>query len=132
MNQFFSSLYCNPFEDLFGHDLAIYMGSHVAFMQIGNMFVATALTMMYVSLFVAVVYYYVIDHSRLACFQGWLIFAFICVITNMLSGWLWIKDIALGSSLGFGIANGLLSIPSFIILSFLCKWWSRNSSKIPI
>ena len=132
MNQFFSSLYCNLFEDLFGRDLAIYMGSHIAFMRIGNMFVATALTMMCVSLFVAVVYYYVIDHPRLACFQGWLIFAFICVITNILSGWLWIKDIALGSSLGFGIANGLLSIPSFIILSFLCKWWSRNSSKIPI
>ena len=132
MNQFFSSLYCNPFEDLFGHDLAIYMGSHITFMRIGNMFVATALAMMCVSLFVAVVYYYVIDHPRHACFQGWLLFAFICVITNMLSGWLWIKDIALGSSLGFGIANGLLSIPSFIILSSLCKWWSCNCSKIPI
>ena len=118
MNHFFSSLYCNLFEDLFGHDLAVYMDSHTVFIQQGNMFVAAAFMMMCVSLFAIVAYYYVIDHPKLADFPGWLMFLYICVIANFFLGWLWVKDIGLGCSLGFGITNGILSIPVFIILSF--------------
>ena len=132
MNQFFSSLYCNFFEDLFGHDLAVYLDSHTVFIQQGNMFVAVAFMMMCVSLFAIVAYYYVIDHPKLADFPGWLMFLCLCVVVNAMSGWLWIKYLGLGSNIGFGIANGLLSIPVFILLSFLCKWHSRNSSRIPL
>ena len=132
MNQFFSSLYCNFFEDLFGHNLAVYLNSHTVFIQQGNMFVAAAFVMMCVTLFATVVYYYVIDHPKLADFPGWLMFLCICVIANFFSGWLWVKDIGLGCCLGFGISNGILSIPIFIILSFLCKLQSRDSSRIPL
>ena len=132
MNQFFSSLYCYLFEDLFGHDLAIYLNSHIVFQQQGNMFVAIAFAMMCVSLFVAFLYYYVIDEAKLASFPGWLMFLNIGVITNVLVGWLCVEDIGLGSSLGLGIANGLLSIPIFILFSLLSKWYSRNCSKTPI
>ena len=122
----------NLFEDLFGHDLAVYLDCHIVFIQQGNMFVAAAFMMMCVSLFAIVAYYYVIDHPKLADFPGWLMFLCICAVVNVFSGWLWIRDIGLGSSLGFGITNGLLSIPVFIIMSFLCKWRSRNSSRIPL
>lgn len=132
MNQFFSSMYCNFYEDLFGHDLAMYLDSHTVFIQQGNMFVAAAFMMMCVSLFAVVVYYYVIDHPKLANCPGWLMFLCICVVVNVMFGWLWIRDLRVGSSIGFGITNGLLSIPAFIILSFLCKWYSRNSSRIPL
>lgn len=132
MNQFFSSLYCNFFEDLFGHNLAVYLDSHTVFIQQGNMFVAAAFMMMCVTLFAIVAYYYVIDHPKLADFPGWLMFLCICVVVNAMSGWLWIRDLGVGSSIGFGITNGILSIPAFIILSFLCKWYSRNSSRIPL
>lgn len=132
MNHFFSSMYCNSFEDLFGHDLAMYLDSHTVFIQQGNMFVAAAFMMMCVSLFAVVAYYYVIDHPKLANRPGWLMFLCICVVVNVMFGWLWIRDLRVGSSIGFGITNGLLSIPAFIILSFLCKWYSRNSSRIPL
>ena len=132
MNQFFSSLYCNFFEDLFGHNLPVYLDSHTVFIQQGNMFVAAAFMMMCVTLFAIVAYYYVIDHPKLADFPGWLMFLSICVVVNAMSGWLWIRDLGVGSSIGFGITNGILSIPAFIILSFLCKWYSRNSSRIPL
>ena len=132
MNQFFSRLYCNFFEDLFGHDLAVFLDSHIVFIQQGNMFVAAAFMMMCVTLFAIVAYYYVIDHPKLADFPGWLMFLCICVVANILLGWLWVRDIGLGCCLGFGITNGILSIPAFIIMSFLCKWYSRNCLRTPL
>ncbi len=132
MNQFFSSLYCNFFEDIFGHELAKYLDSHIVFLQQGNMFVATAFMMMCVSLFILIAYYYILDHPKIADFSGWFMFLGICVVANFLLGWLWVRDIGLGCRLGFGITNAILSIPVFIIMSFLCKWQSRNSSRIPL
>ena len=132
MNQFFSSLYCYLFEDLLGHDLAVYLNGHIVFLQQGNMFVAVSFMMMCVSLVVTVAYYYIVDHPKLASFPNWFLFLCICVTVNFLWGWLWVRDIMLGSAVGFGIANGLLSIPAFILLSLLCKWHSRNCSKIPV
>lgn len=132
MNQFFSSLYCNLFEDLFGQDLAMYLNKQIVFLQQGNMFVSTAFMMMCVSLFITVTYYYIIDHPKLADFSGWFMFMCICVVANYLTGWLWVRDIGLGSSLGFGITNGILSIPAFIIMSFLSKWYSHNCLRTPL
>ena len=132
MNLFFSSLYCNLFEDLFGQDLAMYLDCHIVFIQQGNMFVAAAFMMMCVSLFAIVAYYYVIDHPKLADFPGWLMFLCICVVANILLGWLWVRDIGLGCCSGFGITNGILSIPAFIIMSFLCKWYSHNCLRTPL
>ena len=128
MNQFFSSLYCTLFEDLFGHDLAAYLDSRIVFLQQGNMFVAISLTLMCISFTVSIIYYYVIDHPKFANIQGWLMFLDICIVVNTFFGWIWVKDLGLGSRLGFGVANGLLSIPSFVVFSLFCKTWSHNGS----
>jgi len=132
MNEFFRFLYCCLFEEMFGHDLALYLDSHIKFLQNGNIYVAIACYMMCFSLTTVIAYYYIIDHPKLANFPGWLMFLYVCIVLNTLSGWLWVRDIELGSSIGFGIVNGLLSIPVYIIFSFLCKWHSRHSTKVPI
>ena len=132
MNEFFRFLYCCLFEDIFGHDLALYLDGHITFLQQGNMFVTIACYMMCLSLTIVIAYYYIIDHPKLANFPGWMMFLYVCIVVNTLSGWLWVRNVELGSSIGFGIVNGLLSIPIYIIFSFLCKWRSRHSSKVPI
>lgn len=86
--------------------------------------------MMCLSLTIVIAYYYIIDHPKLANFPGWMMFLYVCIVVNTLSGWLWVRDIELGSSIGFGIVNGLLSIPVYIIFSFLCKW--RKPSVNPV
>jgi len=127
MNQFFSFLYRGLFEDMFGHDLAMYLDGQIVFQQQGNMFVATALTLMCISFTVSIIYYYVVDNPKFANIQGWLMFLDICIVVNTFVGWIWVKDLGLGSGLGFGIVNGLLSIPAFMLFSLFCKTWSHNS-----
>lgn len=97
-------------------------------------------------------YYYIIDHPKLAKWWGWLIFLGSNAVANFLIGWQWVlchyylgymvgidsstkKDydlnISYGDMLCFGFANMLLAILVFGILSLLMKWWSKNSSNSP-
>jgi hypothetical protein len=112
--------------------MAMYLNSHMLFLQQGNMFAAIACFMMCLSITTTLAYYYIVDHPKLANFPGWLMFLCICIVVNAFSGWLWVKNLEIGCSLGFGIANGLLSIPAYIIFSLLCKWHSHHCAKVPI
>lgn len=151
MGEFFGSIYC-LFEDVFGLELANYLWGNLSPYQQTNMYVPIGFTMLVVSVFVWLLYYYIIDHPKLAKWWGWLIFLGTNAAVNFLIGWQWVLrhyylgymvgmntstkkeydlNISDGDMLCFGFANMLLAILVFGILSLLMKWWSKNSSNSP-
>lgn len=148
MGQFFGSIYC-LFEDFFGLELANYLWGQSSPEQQTNMFIGIGLTMAGVSLFMVVLFYYIIDHPKLNNPLSWFIFLGINAVINFIIGWQWVlKDyyagkmvsidnpavnlqISEGEILCFGVSNMILSILAFAIFSYIVKWWSKNVSKAP-
>lgn len=151
MGEFFGSIYC-WFEDFFGLDLANYLWGEASVSQDTNMFIGIGLTMLLVSLAIAVIYYYVINHPRLHNWWGWLIFFGINALINFLTGWQWVLkdyyagkmvetdkvtgklvDLSIDESdiLAFGVSDMIIGMLAFIIISYLIKWWSTNCSHAP-
>jgi len=58
MGEFFGSLYCSLFEDFFGMPLADYLWGTSGATQVSNMFIGIGLSMIGISLFMCVCYYY--------------------------------------------------------------------------
>lgn len=89
MGEFFGSVYC-WFEDVFGLELANYLWGNLSPDQQTNMYVPIGFTMLAVSLLVCLLYYYIIDHPKLAKWWGWLIFLGSNAAVNFLIGWQWV------------------------------------------
>ena len=151
MGNIFGSIYC-LFEDFFGLNLADYMWGQAAIDVTTNQFIGIGFTMFGISLAVVLIYYYAVNHPRLNNWWGWLIFLGINAVINFIVGWQWVlKDyydnkmvgidpstnlqvpLNIGESeiLCFGVSNMILSILTFIILSFIFKRWSSNCSRAP-
>lgn len=152
MGQFFRTIYC-WLDGLFGHDLASYLGGHASPHQTGDLFLWIGLSMVLISLVVMWLYYYAIDHPRLAYWWGWLIFLGGNALINFLVGWQWVlvhhyeagKMVAVdpvsnmetplpigkGDIVGFGVANLLLSVLAFVVLSYAFRWISTSSRHAP-
>ena len=151
MGEFFGSIYC-WFEDFFGLDLANYLWGEASVSQDTNMFIGIGLTMLLVSLAIAVTYYYVINHPRLNNWWGWLTFFGINALANFLIGWQWVLkdyyagkmvetdkvtgklvDLSIDESdiLAFGVSDMIIGMLAFILISYLIKWWSTNCSRAP-
>ena len=152
MGEFFGSIYAFLFEDLIGEDLSNYLWGQASSNQETNMYTAIRLAMIGISLFVAVLFYYIVNHPRLCNFWGWLIFLIINFIINFVVGWQWVlKDLYAGlmttvapdtgqtiqlnideyNCLMFGLSNALLSIFVFFIISMIIKWWSKDVPAAP-
>lgn len=152
MGEFFGSIYC-LFEDFFGLELAEYLWGNSSPLSQNNSFIGIGLWMFGISLAMAILFYYVIDHPRLNNWWGWLIFLGINALINFFVGWQMVLDdyydglmvtidpstnlqvpLNIGESeiLCFGVSNMILSIFVFIIFSFIMKWWSKNCSSAPI
>lgn len=151
MGQFFGSIYC-WFEDFFGVNLADYLWGETSPLSTTNSFIGIGLTMLGISLAVAVTYYYVVNHPKLSNWWGWAIFLVINAGINFLVGWQWVlREYYKGKMVGinpatnseealyitksdmlcFGVSNMILSILAFVIISFIIKWWSTNCSRAP-
>ena len=151
MGELFGSIYC-WLEDFFGLDLANYLWGEASPDQTTNMFIGIGLSMLGISLLIAVVYYYVLDHPRLSNWWGWLIFFGTNAIVNFIVGWQWVlkdyydglmvtKDattgkvvglpIGLSDILAFGVSNMIDAMIVFVLISYIIKWWSTNSSHAP-
>ena len=150
MGEFFGSIYTALFEGLFGINLADYLWGLTS--QDGaNLYIGIGLWMFGVSLLVAVLFYYIINHPRLNTWWGWGIFMIINAMVNFCLGiwWtlsdLWAGDMEVydketrqmvtfvteGACLSFGIANAILSLFAFFIISMAIKWKSTNASQAP-
>lgn len=152
MGEIFGSIYC-WLEDFFGIELADYLWGNDKFPLVtGNMYIGIGLSMLGISLVVAICYYYVINHPRLNNWWGWLIFLGGNAVINFIVGWQWVlKDYYAGlmkvkdatthqlvnariyedNILAFGVTNMIDGIIGFIIISYLIKWWSTNCSRAP-
>lgn len=151
MGEFFGSIYC-WLEEFFGLELANYLWGESASEQDSNMYIGIGLTMLLLSLVVAVCYYYVADHPRLNNWWGWSIFLGVNAIINFIVGWQWVlKDyyankmvvvskvtgkeehlsIDQSDILAFGVTNMIDAILAFILISYIVKWWSTNCSRAP-
>lgn len=151
MGEIFGFLYC-LFEDFFGMELANYLWGQSSPQQLTNMYIGIGLSMVVISLFVMVLFYYIVNHPKLNNWWSWLIFLGLNAAINFFVSWQWVlshfskgwmvklnpttnQEIPLqideGDILCFGISNMILSIIAFIIVSYLFKWWSSNVSKAP-
>lgn len=151
MGDFLGSIYC-WFEDFFGISLADYLWGQSSPLQMENMFIGIGLSMATISIAVAVIFYYIINHPRLNNWWGWGIFLVINSIINFFVGWQWVlKDYYAGNMiiinpstnleeplpiqetdiLCFGVSDMMISIVFFFIFSMMIKWWSKNCPKAP-
>lgn len=151
MSEFFGSIYC-WLEDFFGLELADYLWGVSSPEQNSNMFIGIGLSMLGISLFMVVLFYYIINHPRLNNWWGWSIFLCVNAIINFIVGWQWVlkdyynglmvkaspvtgkmEDLPISTSdlLAFGVANMIDSIIAFVIFSYIIKWWSTNVSRAP-
>ena len=152
MGEFFGSMYCWPFENFFGLELADYLWGQASPKQLSNMFIGIGLSMLCISFVMVVIYYYIINHPRLSNWWGWLIFLGINAAINFIVGWQWVLDDKYGKLmvtksattgkevellinesdiLAFGVTNMILAILWFFIFSYVFKWWSTNCSHAP-
>lgn len=152
MGEFFGSMYCWLFEDFFSLELADYLWGQASPKQLSNMFIGIGLSMLCISFFIAVLYYYIINHPRLNNWWGWSIFLGINAAINFIVGWQWVLkdyydglmvtmsattgkevDLLINESniLAFGVTNLILSVGWFVLFSYIIKWWSSNCSRAP-
>jgi len=150
MGELFIRIY-GIFENFFGLDLSDYLSGNTAANDT-NLFIGIGLSMLGISLAIGLIYYYVVNHPRLNNLWGWGLFLLLNSIINFVVGWQWTQhDYNMGkmmvpdpstdqyvpmnidttNCLSFGVTNMLLSIISFIIISYIIKWWSSNCSKAP-
>lgn len=151
MGNFFGSIYC-WLEDFFGIELADYLWGLSSSEQLSNMYIGIGLSMLGISLFVTICFYYFINHPRLNNWWGWLIFLGVNAAINFVVGWQWVlkdyyaglmvkNDVVTGKVvdlpiyqddiLAFGVTNMIDAIIAFAIFSYIIKWWSTNCSRAP-
>ncbi|MDR1553490.1 MAG: hypothetical protein LBS69_08530 [Prevotellaceae bacterium] len=109
-----------------------------------------------ISLGIALVYYYVINHPEFAQFRHWFIMLIITAVINLFAGWGWVYSGFINGEIGdcvmyareasgsiisqliyasdcwmFGVANAIVSIGFFCIFSLIVKWKSSNAGHSP-
>ena len=151
MGEFFGSIYC-WLEDFFGLELADYLWGEATSKQVSNMYIGIGLSMLCISFFMVVLYYYIVNHPRLNNWWGWFIFWITNGIINFIVGWQWVLkdyyddlmvktdpatnqeidlDIYTSDILAFGVTNMIDALIAFLVFSYIIKWWSSNCSRAP-
>ncbi len=156
--EFIGRIYCF-FESLFGQQLGEYLwGYNCETEDYSNpdLFPRIALWTLLISLLIAVIYYYIIDNTRFSRWWHWLIMLFSNSILCFLFAYWWIKedylDNLIGDCLlyqknesgetighyitnsnfcGFSLANAIISLFLFFMLSLILKWRSVSCRKSP-
>jgi hypothetical protein len=151
MDQFFGSIYC-WLEDFFGLPLADYLWGVSSPRQTSVMFIGIGLSMIVISLAIVVLYYYIVNHPRLNNWWGWTIFLGVNAAINFVVGWQWVLkdyydglmvkldpatgkeidlDIFPSDIIAFGVTNMINAMITFLVFSYIIKWWSTNCSRAP-
>jgi len=157
MKNLFGDIYC-WFEPLFGQNLAEHLWGYncetLAYER--NAFNTIGLITLAISFLIVMIYYYGINHPRFNRWWSWLIILGITGTINLFIGYYWtatdfhygyigdclmyVRDadgviishlIHESDCWKFGVANFIVSIGFFTILSFIFKWWSTNCKRSP-
>lgn len=151
-------IYCF-FESLFGQQLGEYLwGYNCETDGYTNpaLFPRIALWTLLISLVISVLYYYVINSSRFHRWWSWLIMLFSNSLLCFFFAYWWIMEdyrngligdcllyqrddsgdivdyyITDSSFWGFSLANAIISLTIFFMLSMILKWGSSNCRKSP-
>lgn len=156
--EFIGRIYCF-FESLFGQQLGEYLWGYNC--ETGDytnpaLFSRIALWTLSISLVIGVLYYYIINSSRFHRWWSWLIMLFSNSLLCFFFAYRWIiedfKNNLIGDCLlyqrdeagtiiesyitdssfwGFSLANAIISLFLFFMLSMLLKWRSVNCRKSP-
>ena len=156
--EFIGRIYCF-FESLFGQQLGEYLWGYNC--ETGDytnpaLFSRIALWTLSISLVIGVLYYYIINSSRFHRWWSWLIMLFSNSLLCFFFAYWWIiedfKNNLIGDCLlyqrdeagtiiesyitdsrfwGFNLANAIISLFLFFMLSMLLKWRSVNCRKSP-
>lgn len=137
MGDFFGAIYSSLFENLYGVDLSDYIWGQLSPAQGSNLYGIFGLVMLLSTLISAVVYYFVIDRYSLSHWWCWLIAMIIPSAINVIVGYSVLanqanegmmidaksNDLGFGffDFISFGLADGLVSILWFIILTIVFK-----------
>ncbi|MCB9018133.1 MAG: hypothetical protein H6544_05985 [Prevotellaceae bacterium] len=158
MENFFGSIYC-WFESLFGANIAEYLWGYNCGTQDytnPNVFNKIGLLVLLISLVLSFVYYYVLNSAKWNRWWHWLIVMFVCGIVNFYVGVQSVLADFLDGNIGdclmytrdenseiisqlinesdcwmFGVANMIVSMIFFFVLSFVIKWKSTNCKHTP-
>lgn len=147
LGEFFGSIYCSLFEDFFGLNLADYMWGDASPHQQTVMFIGIGLWMLGVSAALVLIFYYSpLSPVRRVKLWWWITLALNAII-NFIVGWQRVLmdynedmmvdvnghelNIKPSDIVAFGVTNAILAVVTFIVISVLIKWWSRNASRAP-
>lgn len=142
MDQIFKWIYLPIFQNMFGMPLSDYVSG---FSSNTNLLTPIGFVMIGISLIIAVLYYYIVSKPKLSLWWGWAIFLGINFVINFLVGWQWlgqhlkdnwpnseyVVDAEIENVLLFGLANALISIIAYFIISLIIKWGSKDCSHSP-
>lgn len=157
MENVFGQIY-SWFQSLFGQDLSYYLWGYDPSTESytnPNIYNHIGPLTLMISLLLVIVFYFIINHPR-SKWWNWLIalgtngivalfVGYSIVKSKYINGYIHdslmyqrdedgnILSVLIGESncWGFGIANMLVAIIAFIILSFILKWWSSGAKHIP-
>ena len=157
MGNLFGNIYY-LFVGMFGQHLSDYLWGYNCQTQAFDasvVYLPIGLVMTLLTALLCAVYYFVLNHPRLNKWWHWLITAGITMVLNVLVAGIWtsehlnngriasclafqtmndgsaIQNITEYDCWMFGIANGIVSLFFFIILSAVVKRWSRNCRHTP-
>lgn len=144
MGEFFGSLYSFFFENMYGVNLSDYIWGVLSPAQTGNMYVLFGCIMLITTVVSAYVYYFVIDRFSLSHWWWWLFVMLIPAFINLFVGYKFLENdsntgkmidvngnalsFASLDFLSFGLANLLMSIIIFILLTCIFKFLFKYTS----
>ena len=146
------------FQSFYGQDLSYFLWGYDPSTEgftNPNIYNLVGFITLIISLILVIVFYYIINHPR-SKWWGWLITLGINGVIALFIGYGFVRSkytngyihdalmyqrdadnnilsILIGDAncWGFGIANMFVAIISFIILSFMLKWWSSGAKHVP-
>lgn len=158
MKEFFGNIY-TWFESLFGKELSEHLWGYECETgtYLTNLYNQVGVMTLIISLLVAILFYYIINHPRFNRWWSWVIVLFINGLVNMLYAYqfvlsdfragkisdclMYIRNeksgevvsqlIEEGNCLMFGYTNFIVATLFFIIISFIVKWKSPNAKHAP-
>lgn len=158
MEDILGNIYCF-FEGLFGENLAEHLWGYDCDTQsyVTNAFNQIGIINLIITLFFAILFYYIINHPRFNRWWSWLIILGIAGIINLFIGYGWTANDYYSGNISdclmyvrdpegniisqlifpadcwmFGVTNMIVSFLLFSVISFTIKWWSRNCKHSPI
>ena len=157
MKDLFGSLYC-WFESLFGQNLAEHLWGYNCETESysnSNAFYGIGLITLAISLTLVIIYYYVINHPRFNRWWSWLIVLGVTGVISLFVGYQWVAIDYVNGYIGdclmyvrdgdgniisylihdadcwmFGVANLIISIGFFMLISFIVNVVGRFSHQL--